>query len=492
MTAMSRSTPASRPAHAAGAPGGAPQGAAGACAGARGSRAVVRAVILAAGKGSRLAQSGAPLPKPLAEVCGVPLAARVLRSAARAGIERATVVTGYRAAELEAELPRWAPPGLALDFVHNPRFEQPNGVSLALALAQGGRAAGEPFALLMADHLFAPERLRAACECFGATGRSLLAVEARERFQGDLADATRVRVELGRVRAIAKGLESYDAIDTGLFVLAPEGLASACAEAGPAPCLSDVMRVLAGRGALDALALEVGWWQDVDTPEDLARAERLLLQSLRKDTDGFMSRHVHRPVSLFLTRCLWRTGLSPHAVTAAALALGLGAGAAFAGGADLRHGLIGASLFQLQSIVDGTDGELARLLHKESRAGFWLDVGADNLTHIAVFAGIAAGQAASGVPGPWGWIGAAAVLGVAASFAAMAPLLARRAPSAGALAKLVGALSRRGFTWLLFPCALFGWLGGFVVCAAAGAWIYALAVIALRWRARAAEEPAAR
>jgi hypothetical protein len=117
---------------------------------------------------------------------------------------------------------------------------------------------------------------------------------------------------------------------------------------------------------------------------------------------------------------------------------------------------------------------------------------------MAVFLGIALGQRASGVPGPWLAVGWTAVLGVAAAFAVLAPLLAPGRPGVPTparqplLRRLVDALSRRDFTYLLFPAALLGWLGGFVQVAAVGTWGYAALVLGLRLRARAAAPAAAR
>lgn len=441
------------------------------------------AVIVAAGIGGRL-REGQTAPKPLVPVLGVPLIARVMAAAARAGVTRFVVVLGHRADEIRAALDELVPPGTALDVVVNERYEEPNGVSLLAA----ARRLDEPFCLLMSDHVFSPERLTRALEHFQREGRSLLVVEPREHFSGDLSDATRVRIRDGRVAAIGKGLEEYDAIDTGMFVLDPTQVVNALESAGPSPSISDGMRVLGASGLLDACPLTEGYWQDVDTPADVLAAQERLFASLRKPTDGFMARHVHRPISLWLTRRLWRLGVTPNMVTGGTLALGLASGAAFAHSADARWGLLGATLFQLQSIVDGVDGELARLLHKESRFGFWFDVTADNVTHAAVFFGIALGQRASGHPGPWIPLGLAAVLGVAACYLLMAPLLApgRPGPSLrGPLRSLVEGLSRRGFTWLLFPLAALGWLGAFVWAAALGTWVYAALVVLLRRASRA-------
>jgi choline kinase len=310
------------------------------------------AVIVAAGKGGRLVAPDAP-PKPLLPVVGVPLVRRVMAAAAKAGIRRFVVVVGYKADVMRARLPALVPADAALELIENPRFEEPNGVSLLAA----ARAVDEPFALLMSDHVFSADRLARALERFHETQRALLVVEDARSFTGDVDDATRVSVAAGKVTAIGKDLAAFDAIDTGRFVLRPEDTIDALERAGPSPSISDGIRLLAREGELDAWTLEGGFWQDVDTPADVALAERRLYGALTKTTDGFLARLINRRVSLFLSTRLWRFGVTPNMVTSFTLLLGLGAGVAFAQGSSAAWGLLGATLFQLQSIV------LAAALH---------------------------------------------------------------------------------------------------------------------------------
>jgi len=447
--------------------------------------AVNTAVIVAAGIGSRLRDDD-DVPKPLRPLITVPLIARVMAAAARAGIGRFVVVVGYQAERMKQALPAWVPPGCMLQIVENKEFRRPNGVSLQAALD----VVAEPFCLLMSDHVFTDDRLRAAREAFESSRRSLLVVEDASCFEGDLDDATRVATGGGRVVAIGKELATFDAIDTGMFILDNRELARAFVASGEAPSISDAMRVLAAAGELDAFDPRTGVWQDIDTPEDLVAAERVVYASLRKAADGFMARILNRRISLFFSKRLWRMGVTPNVATAFTLLLGLAAGAAFAQGGTVAWGLLGATLFQLQSILDGVDGELARLLHRESRFGFWFDVSADNLTHIAVFLGIARGQAASGLPGPWTVLGLVAATGVIASFLSAVPLLPGRPgrPSPrqhhAALDRVVSNLTKRDFTYLLFPAALFGWLGVFLWAAAAGTWLFAGTTVVARIASR--------
>jgi len=446
---------------------------------------VSTAVILAAGFGSRLS-ADEPEPKPLVPVIGFPVIARVMVSAAKAGIRRFVVVTGFQANRLRKELPNLTPEECSLEIIENERYLEPNGVSLLVA----SERLNEPFALLMTDHIFSPDRLQLAISGFKENHCNLLVVEDRMRFNGDIDDATRVTVSNNKILNIGKQLTPFDAIDTGMFILRPEDITVALKSAGPSPSVSDAMRVLSEAGKLNALDVQSGFWQDIDTSEDLQAAEFKLFESLRKKSDGILARIINRKVSLFLSKRLWRFGISPNWVTTLTLILGMLAGWAFSKGDGAGWGLLGATLFQLHSIIDGVDGELARLMHQESRFGFWYDISVDNLSHMAVFGGIAWGQHADHIPGPWGVLGCLAILGVAACFIVMAPLLNpnHQMPiddeEKKSLRKLVDGLSRRDFTYLLFPLALLGWLGEFLWVAAIGTWIYAATVVFLRLKTR--------
>jgi len=446
---------------------------------------ITTAVIVAAGFGNRLKE--API-KPLMPLVGVPLIRRVMWSGHKAGIRRFVVVIGYQAGVMRRELPALLPDGCKLTIVENPDFNAPNGVSLAAA----ARVLNEPFALLMSDHIFSSDRLALALEYFSHNRENLLVVEKREIFDGDPDDATKAALQNGRIVAIGKELEEYDAIDTGMFVLKPQDIREAFANTGASPSISQIMALLGSRGKLEGLYIHSGFWQDIDTHEDVLEAERKLYASLTKATDGALARLINRKVSVFLSTRLWRFGITPNMVTAFTLILGLLAGAAFSRGLDAAWSLLGAALFQMQSIIDGVDGELARLLCLESRFGFWFDITVDNITHIAVFGGIAIGMIVSGTKGPAALLGILAVAGVIVDFVLMAPFLRPQGKgpkiTKGSLKKMVDGLSRRDFTYILFPLAAFGRLDFLLWAAAVGTWLYATAVVMLRLKERAWEK----
>ncbi len=207
-------------------------------------------------------------------------------------------------------------------------------------------------------------------------------------------------------------------------------------------------------------------------------AEAWLLQSLIKDTEGFMSRHVERRISLAITRRLVATSITPNAMTLVSLAVGL-LGAPFFLSRDPLLQVAGSLLFLTHSILDGCDGELARLKFLESPGGARLDFWGDNLVHVAVFACMAIGWSmATGAAWPL-LLGALAVTGTAAA----AVVVSRRSAAAptASTARLAEAVANRDFIYLVVLLACFGKAHWFLIPVALGTPIFMLLV---RWGAR--------
>ncbi|MCY3506137.1 MAG: CDP-alcohol phosphatidyltransferase family protein [Chloroflexi bacterium] len=100
--------------------------------------------------------------------------------------------------------------------------------------------------------------------------------------------------------------------------------------------------------------------------------------------DGIVSRHVNRRVSRPLAAGLAHTPVTPNGATWFTLAFSLGMGALVAVGQHVAGG-IG---IQLASIIDGVDGDLARLTGKTSRFGAALDAIADRYADAAILGGM--------------------------------------------------------------------------------------------------------
>ena len=132
-------------------------------------------------------------------------------------------------------------------------------------------------------------------------------------------------------------------------------------------------------------------WAPVTRRDDFKYAQRQLTRMLRKPmartADGLTSYWVNRPISLQMSKHLVNTPLTPNHVTAIALLLGLLA-AWFVSYGSWFELALGGVLLQVSSIVDGVDGELARMRLTSSRFGEWFDTVSDTVVNISFLAGI--------------------------------------------------------------------------------------------------------
>lgn len=116
---------------------------------------------------------------------------------------------------------------------------------------------------------------------------------------------------------------------------------------------------------------------DVHSPQDLARLRSLMKKKIRNRTPTFVARVINKPVSLPLSHLLALLKVRPNTITLTALLFSL-FGAFFL--MDSQKFWMGFVFFQVNSILDGCDGEVARLNLKTTPLGKKLDVYADYLT----------------------------------------------------------------------------------------------------------------
>jgi CDP-L-myo-inositol myo-inositolphosphotransferase len=352
---------------------------------------VKKAVIIAAGMGSRLRGYGPDIPKPLVPVAGVPLLKRTILSAKRAGIVEFVVITGYRGEEIQSQLVDDDQFGdLAIDWVQNVDWERGNGVSVLAAKDY----VNEPFILLMSDHLFDPEALVKLRHIPIGQTEAVLAVASHLDRIFDMEDATKVLVDGNRIEKIGKELANFNAVDTGMFLCSPFLFTALerSIDAGEGS-LSGGIRVISEQGTMRVLDIEGLFWLDVDTPEAHVHAERSLFRMLGKPTDGFVSRHFNRKISTRITRLLVHTPVTPNQLSIVTMLISFAsAWLVSQGGESYWHLALGGLLFQFASIVDGCDGEIAKLKFMGSRMGEWVDTLADNVSYLVFLIAVISGM----------------------------------------------------------------------------------------------------
>ena len=108
----------------------------------------------------------------------------------------------------------------------------------------------------------------------GSRDQLNLAIDRKVETVFDLDDAMKVQTRGDRLVAIGKDLANYDAIDTGVFLCAPNIFDYLERAKRNDDCsLADGVRLMAIDAQVRAIDIGNAWWQDIDTPEMLRHAE---------------------------------------------------------------------------------------------------------------------------------------------------------------------------------------------------------------------------
>jgi CDP-L-myo-inositol myo-inositolphosphotransferase len=345
----------------------------------------MKCLIIAAGQGIRIKSKG--YVKPLLPLLGVPLVERVIRSAMEGGADEFYVITGYEGEQVSYFLQQLAKRiKVSITPIQNDDCQKENGFSVLKARD----VMEEPFLLLMADHLFDSAIIRSLQEQPLNEGEVLLAVDTdKNNPLIDMKDVTKVRIKDGYILNIGKTIDDYNAFDTGIFLCTPaifEALEHACKSHNDTT-LSAAIRILAEDNRAKSMQTN-GFWIDVDDEKAHKKAEKTLLDSLQgKSNDGPVSYWLNRPISIRLSRFLVNFNVTPNQISFFSFVLSVIAAGLFAQGNYWLLAL-GGIIAQFTSIIDGSDGEVARLKYLSSNYGGWFDAVLDRYADAFLLFGL--------------------------------------------------------------------------------------------------------
>jgi phosphatidylglycerophosphate synthase len=230
------------------------------------------------------------------------------------------------------------------------------------------------------------------------------------------------------------------------------------------------------------------------SPAHLAAAEQTIRRSSYKDTDSVIARF-NRRMSLPISVALIPTPLTANQLSVMLVAIGFYSGWLF----SLGHywtGVLAAFLSLAASVLDGCDGEIARLKYQESKLGCWIETFGDYSYYLAIFAGLTIGAVRQTHRDAYYWIGGIALVGTLLAFALLillrsritagypeklsAVMQARFLSEPTFLARLIVqasfAATRAGMPYGIMAFALVNALPAIVVLAAIGANVYWISV----------------
>jgi len=237
--------------------------------------AVTTALLLAAGKGSRLYPLTHNTPKCLTMVHGASILERLVINLSEQGFKRLVVVTGYQEKYIRAFLGTRAC-GMTIDYIFSPRYATTNNIySLWMARA----IINEPFLLVESDLVFdvsllddmrCPGRVAVACMQPWMNGSTVTADQSHhvKKFQNGIA-GTFDEIRYKTVNIYSFSLSSWHGIIERLDRYISAGRVNNYYETVFAEMVAD------GSLSLKTVSFDGKPWYEIDTVEDLAEAEKL-------------------------------------------------------------------------------------------------------------------------------------------------------------------------------------------------------------------------
>jgi phosphatidylglycerophosphate synthase len=179
----------------------------------------------------------------------------------------------------------------------------------------------------------------------------------------------------------------------------------------------DLYAWLSAKQSVVSINVADNLWQPVHSEKDRILAEKKLDHWLVKPTDGMYAR-LNRKISVPISRQLIKIPVTANMVSFFTLGVGFASAVFFALG-GYWNTLLGAFLCLFASILDGSDGEVARLKLLESDFGCWLETVCDYAFYFFLLAGMAIGQWRTSGDSAYLLWGALLMLGAFASFLAV-------------------------------------------------------------------------
>lgn len=345
-------------------------------------------VILAAGTGSRIESIRKEKPKPLIKLGGLSLIERAIRSAQRRGFTKFVIVVGFQGDDIRNELKDGSQWGVDIQYAQNDQWNKKNGISV---LSAKPFVTTEEFVLLMSDHVLDQTFFDKINET-KLEHDLLLMTDSKLNEIFDMDDATKVETDGKYILNIGKTIPTYQTIDTGVFICKTsffDILENFYNQNGDVS-LSEGVNLLVSQKR--AVIQDIGdmWWQDVDAKPAYKHAEKLMLKKQIKKTDVWVSRYCNRPISLFFSKYLVRTPITPNQTSFIGFFAGLLAPVFLIWG-NYWGFMLGALCYHMSSVLDGCDGEIARMKMMESEGGEWMDTLTDTVSHFLFLSGMVYG-----------------------------------------------------------------------------------------------------
>jgi len=330
----------------------------------------MRALIIAAGKGSRLKSLTKDEPKPLVRLLGLSLIERVILTTKQASINEFVITIGYLGEKIKEKLGNGDRYGVRITYIENKEWEKGNGVSVLKAK----ESLNENFVLLMSDHIFDVRILKELID-YDIKSSVVLAADRRKPLPGD----TKVLETGGRIADIGKNIEKSNCIDTGIFLCSPKifSYIDESVKEGKTELAHGIAKAAKNRDAeifditqinpyIPSMRKETKpFWVDIDAKEELIEAKNILIEDACKGRNDLLATYVNKPIENFIVGRLANRRVTPNQVTVLINVVAYASTFLF-----LKGPLLFASLLTfIVSFMDGVDGKLSRVKISSSNIG---------------------------------------------------------------------------------------------------------------------------
>ena len=231
----------------------------------------MNALVLAAGKSTRIASASAGLPKPLLPIAGRPVVARTLEWLAASGIRDVWINLHYRADEIRAALSDGAAFGVRIQYAFEPEILGTAGAYRALTSRFGGTTLvvyGDNLMWFdLAAFVAAHQRLRSAA--------TIALFDPDRHVNTGVAGGRVVMDAASRVTSFMEGASNTGLVNVGAYLLEPriaESIGAGFQDFG-----RDVFPGQLASGGISGYLIDsAGYCLGLDTPESLRVAEHLI------------------------------------------------------------------------------------------------------------------------------------------------------------------------------------------------------------------------
>ncbi|RLE60815.1 MAG: hypothetical protein DRN53_05870 [Thermoprotei archaeon] len=254
---------------------------------------VKKAVVLAAGKGTRLNPITLTRPKHMLPVAGKPVIEWILSSLKSVGIEEVGIVVHYHEKALREFLSSRTDLQLKIEYIHQREL---TGTATAVEVAEKFTG-GDPFIVVNGDVLFPPHTLKKLIEECDNINAGLVGVRVEEPWKYGV-----LQIENGLLRGIVekprRGQEPSNLINAGIYFFR-EDIFHYIRRVKPSPRgereLTDALTMMARKCKVKVVEGDPEWWFDVGVAWTLLDANVFYFNKMFKNTiiRGEVSEHAH-------------------------------------------------------------------------------------------------------------------------------------------------------------------------------------------------------